>query len=122
MKMLLVLLSLTVAWLLVYGTPFASAHPEKDNYYGSPEAILPMTFAHSDHTDTRCMDCHHNFVDDTGGEPCMHCHVSDASISELLEPQFHDFCRGCHEREVAAGQDSGPVRRCIACHLTDSSP
>lgn len=111
-----------VTWILVFGSPVATEHPELDHYYGSPEPILPMTFAHMDHMTVGCIDCHHNYVDDTGGESCMYCHLTHEDVWPLLEEQFHELCRGCHEDRAALGEAGGPPRQCIACHLPDDLP
>lgn len=119
MKTLSVLLVAAATLLVLYGSPIASVHPLRDHYYGSPEKILPMSFAHSDHGGINCADCHHNFVDGSGGGPCMNCHVTTETLWPVLEQQFHDLCRGCHTEKAALGEDGGPPRQCIACHLGD---
>ena len=111
-----------VVWILVFGSPLAPELPDVDYRYNSPEPILPMTFAHLDHTSVGCIDCHHNYVDDTGGEPCMICHVTNADVWPLLEEQFHGFCRGCHEDLAATNDDGGPPRQCMGCHLAEELP
>ncbi len=121
MKLVAMLLILLVIGLFWFGTPF-SEQPELANHYGAPEPILPMTFAHQDHTATQCVACHHNYVDDTGMETCMTCHVTNAEVWPLFEEQFHALCRDCHVNEHIAGKESGPVRSCIGCHLSDEKP
>ncbi len=81
-----------------------------------------MTFAHIDHATVNCIDCHHNYIDATGGGLCMNCHMTNADVWPLLENQFHDLCRSCHAEKAALGEDGGPPRRCIACHLGDELP
>lgn len=108
--------------IFAFGAPFGDGKPENDYHYGSPERILPMTFAHIDHAIVSCVDCHHNYVDDTGNEPCMYCHVTDPLVASLLEDQFHTLCRGCHEDRAAAGDAGGPPRQCAACHTVDQLP
>ncbi len=122
MKTATVAAFLIVTWILIYGSPFAGEQPKVGHYYNSPELILPMTFAHLDHTSVECIDCHHNYVDDTGGDSCMHCHVTNVEVWPLLEEQFHDLCRGCHEDLAAKGEAGGPPRQCIACHVADQIP
>lgn len=122
MKTATVLTIALVAWILVYGSPFVAEQPELGYHYDSPERILPMTFAHVDHATVSCIDCHHNYVDDTGIEPCMFCHVTNSEVRLLLEEQFHTLCRGCHEDLAATGEAGGPPRQCIACHLADRLP
>ena len=121
MKIIVALIAALIAWLLIFGSPFVGK-PELGHYYGSPELILPMTFAHTDHVTVSCVDCHHNYVDDTGIEPCMYCHVTDAEVAGLLEEQFHTLCRGCHEDLAGDGTAGGPPRQCIACHVVDQLP
>jgi hypothetical protein len=108
--------------IVVFGSPFAGERPVKGHYYESPEPILPMSFAHLDHVPVNCVDCHHNYVDDTGGGLCMSCHVTEQKVWPLFEQQFHDLCRGCHEDKAALGEDGGPPRECMACHLGDDLP
>jgi len=84
---------------------------------------LPLTFAHADHGGENCLDCHHNFADDTGrGPACIDCHKNDPNIAAVIELQFHDLCRGCHMARRAAGEPAGPTRACIACHVADERP
>ncbi len=83
---------------------------------------LPMTFDHQTHREQQCIDCHHNFVDDSGQGLCLECHVSDRKLSALLEQQFHELCQGCHIEQQVAGQSHGPIRVCLACHQEDEAP
>jgi predicted CXXCH cytochrome family protein len=122
MKSAVIVVVLLVAWILIYGSPFATDVPQRDYHYGSTELILPMSFAHVDHNAVSCVECHHNYVDDTGIEPCMYCHMTDSRVSDLLEEQFHELCRGCHEDHAARNEAGGPPRQCIACHLGDDRP
>lgn len=122
MKVASAALSLLLLWILFYGSPLAVPKPEAAHYYGSLSPILPMTFAHEDHITVGCIDCHHNYVDDTGGETCMTCHVTNLDVGPLLEEQFHALCRGCHEDLAAGGDAGGPPRQCIACHTVDDLP
>lgn len=108
--------------VVVFGSPIAGELPVKDYRYGSNEPILPMSFQHVDHAQESCIDCHHNYVDDTGGGLCMTCHVTDPNIWPLFVKQYHDLCRGCHADKAAAGIDGGPPRECMACHLGDDLP
>ena len=121
MRTVLIAAGLFVAGVLFLGAPFGQKTDIAPRY-GSEEPILPMTFAHQDHTHAPCMDCHHNYVDDTGTQPCLHCHVTNEDVWPLFETQFHDLCRGCHEEKNLAGDESGPVRQCIACHVEELDP
>lgn len=107
--------------LALLGAPFGE-QPRTGHHYGSPEPILPMTFAHRDHVAVQCVLCHHNYVDDTGTESCMGCHVSSTETWPLLEEQFHGLCRDCHVEKAALGEASGPTRHCLGCHLDDPLP
>jgi hypothetical protein len=49
--------------VVIFGSPIAGELPVKDFRYGSTEKILPMSFAHLDHAQENCIDCHHNYVD-----------------------------------------------------------
>ena len=100
-----------------------TTHPDNEQVIGySAGTMLAVSFAHKDHTDQQCVECHHNFVDDTGGGLCFDCHKTDTEVSDLIEDQFHDLCRGCHESEQDLGGDHGPTRECIACHSKDDLP
>ena len=100
-----------------------STNPDNPNYVPHPaDAMLAVTFAHADHTDTNCSTCHHNFTDDTGQGLCYDCHKSDAELSPLMEKQFHDLCRQCHVEQLLAGEPHGPTRACAACHQPDQAP
>lgn len=117
------LITMLVAGLVVYfGSPIAGELPATGHYYDAPKAILPMNFAHLDHAAVNCVHCHHNYVDDAGGGLCMNCHVTNPQVWPLLQNQFHDLCRGCHEDQAAMGEDGGPPRRCISCHTGDDLP
>ncbi len=118
--MLLALLG--AGWVLAYGTPAAVQRPQLGHHFGSAEPILPMTFAHFDHAQVGCLTCHHNYLDDTGNTQCMTCHLSEPTVSDLFEEQFHTLCRDCHAQLAADGQPSGPTRQCVACHLGDDRP
>jgi len=121
-KLLFLAVAVLIVFIVVYGSPITQEKPLRAHYFGSPEVILPMNFAHNDHTPVNCIDCHHNYTDDTGDDLCMHCHVSNNEVWPLLETQFHDFCRGCHTEKSALGEDGGPPRQCMACHLGDDLP
>ncbi len=84
--------------------------------------MLAVNFAHADHMDQNCVTCHHNFVDDTGTGMCFDCHKTQTEVAPLIEEQFHDLCRNCHLENQLDGQDHGPTRQCIDCHVTDNRP
>ena len=122
MKLVFVGLVIVGVLIVVFGSPVAREMPVRDFHYEAPEKILPMNFAHLAHVPVNCVDCHHNYIDNTGGGLCMSCHVTDPTVWPLLEYQFHDLCRGCHEEKAALGEDGGPPRECMACHLGDDLP
>jgi len=122
MKSVFALLVAAGLLVVIFGSPAAREAPRKDHYYQAPDRILPMTFAHLDHVSVNCVECHHNYVDDTGGGLCMNCHVTDQRVWPLLAHQFHDLCRGCHAEKAAAGEEGGPPRSCVACHQADELP
>ncbi len=80
---------------------------------------LPVAFEHSDHAGTPCADCHHNFVDGSGGGACYYCHKMEPEINRHIEDMFHGLCRGCHLQTREAGEDAGPLRSCSQCHVHD---
>ena len=84
--------------------------------------MLPLTFAHLDHRSVNCVDCHHNFLDDTGQGLCFDCHKTDPTVNALMEEQFHTLCRNCHVEKQQQGEDAGPTRQCIDCHTADEAP
>lgn len=122
MKVTFATLVLAGVLVVVFGSPIAGEMPVSDHYFDAPAKILPMSFAHLDHVPVNCVECHHNYVDDTGGGLCMNCHVTDKQVWPLLEQQFHDLCRGCHADKEAMGEAGGPPRACMACHLGDDLP
>lgn len=82
--------------------------------------LLPVSFEHADHREEPCADCHHNFLDGTGGGTCYGCHKSDPEISYHMEEMFHDFCEGCHvEKRLEGEEETGPPRECGGCHSMD---
>ncbi len=120
MKALLAVLLLAGIGLVAFGPPGADPAARRDIRFAGAQPVLPMTFGHADHFAIACATCHHEFVDGTAGLPCLACHLTDAKVAPVLETQFHGLCRSCHLRERAGGDDSGPTRRCIACHLPDA--
>jgi len=91
MKILSGIFLLLVILLLVFGSPLSGEKPVRGHHYNSPEPILPMTFAHQAHTTVNCLVCHHNYIDDTGMDMCMNCHVTNQEVWPLFEEQFHDL-------------------------------
>ncbi len=122
MKTIIVILIAAAGMVIVFGSPVAREKPVSGYYYESPVPILPMSFAHADHTTENCILCHHNYNDDTGGGPCMNCHTTNRDVWPLLQRQFHDLCRSCHADKAALGEEGGPPRHCIECHRGDDLP
>ena len=122
MKYVLIAAFAVAGLIIGFGSPIATEMPVKGYYYESPEPILPMSFAHETHTTENCLVCHHNYNDDTGSGPCMNCHTSEQDVWPLFERQFHDLCRTCHTEKAGLGEDGGPPRHCIECHLGDDLP
>lgn len=111
-----VLVSLLVALATISGLYWYRQH----SVINTP--LMPIAFDHHDHAAVKCLTCHHNFVDKTGKDSCYFCHKMKPELALTIQTDFHDFCRGCHLRLRRAGFDSGPVRRCGACHDTGSWP
>ena len=107
-----VFLAALLLWLLVSGQQALRRNA----------AMLPLTFAHADHRNVNCVECHHNFVDRTGHGLCFECHQKHPAVSALMEAQFHALCRDCHLAKQRLGEDGGPVRRCLDCHRADDAP
>ena len=122
MKFVFVAILVAAGLIIAFGSPIANEKPLRDFYYESPEPILPMSFAHADHTTENCILCHHNYNDDTGGGPCMNCHTTNLDVWPLFERQYHDLCRTCHAEKAALGEAGGPPRHCIECHRGDDLP
>ena len=76
MKLLFLAFAAFIGLVIAYGTPIGGEKPKTGHFYGSPEPILPMTFAHLDHVTESCIECHHNYVDDTGNDRCMGSHTT----------------------------------------------
>lgn len=114
----LLIISLLIAFALAAGY----AWQQGQQALRADRPMLEVTFAHIDHRAVNCVDCHHNFVDDTGQGLCFDCHKTDPAVNALIEDQFHDLCRGCHQDHQRLGEDGGPVRQCIDCHTADEAP
>lgn len=115
--------------MILVGSALVMLLSNKAKDPGNPQVVehlagqmLAVNFAHADHTQQRCLACHHNFADDTGIGLCFDCHKSDPDIAADIEPHFHNLCRDCHQQEQLQGRDHGPVRSCIACHTSDDRP
>lgn len=102
------------ALLLMLAVAYAAADWRWQAIEQRPQ--LPVAFEHLDHSGVACADCHHNFIDDSGGGACYNCHKMSPEIRARIEPMFHDFCRGCHLTTRMDDQESGPIRECSLCH------
>jgi hypothetical protein len=125
LKYLLALLVFALTCLAVLGTPFSSENPASVYADGSSHPLLPMKFAHQDHIylqDVSCIECHHNYADGSGSGLCINCHAEDHALRPLIREQFHGLCMECHQQTSIRGEDSGPVRHCEACHVSDQDP
>ncbi len=80
------------------------------------QPLWPLAFDHADHIATSCTQCHHNFVDGSGGGSCLQCHKSSPEVVMDIETRFHAFCRDCHLAARDKGEASGPVHSCATCH------
>ena len=78
--------------------------------------MIAVTFEHADHKGTGCVECHHNYVDQSGGGSCYNCHKNTADIAGDIEKMFHDFCFDCHVSTRMDEEESGPMRECSGCH------
>ena len=113
------------AWMLAVFTALLVVFSAIANLQDTQRAaapVLPVTFAHLDHQQQQCIDCHHNFVDRTGVGLCIDCHKRDATVAHLVEAQFHELCQGCHIENYTQGEDHGPTRACEDCHTKDPYP
>lgn len=85
--------------------------------------LLDVYFAHMDHREVGCAQCHHNYVDGVGRHlACYQCHKEDETVNQKVIQQFHGLCQGCHIERHQAAKDTGPLRRCSECHRLDTKP
>ena len=108
--------AIAVGLALVIATGSLAALGVARNAMTVNREVLPVDFVHADHTSVGCVDCHHNYVDDTGQGFCYACHKEHEDIAAETEQMFHDFCRGCHVEKAIDGEDGGPPRVCGQCH------
>lgn len=83
------------------------------------QPLLPTRFDHGDHRGVACITCHHNFRDrGLGAGGCLRCHKAwGTTEARRIDVMFHAFCTGCHRQRQTAGEASGPVKGCAACHV-----
>jgi hypothetical protein len=62
MKLVLLAILAAAGLIIIFGSPIAKEKPVRDHYYEAPVPILPMSFAHADHTTENCIVCHHNYT------------------------------------------------------------
>lgn len=121
-------LFLNLALALVVMVGGVLLHQLRVNSIQERPLLVPVAFDHSDHTDVTwsCVDCHHNFADETGQGGCYFCHKHDPEVAADIERIFHDLCQGCHmkvqlgllskDASLAISGDPPPVRACSGCH------
>jgi hypothetical protein len=109
---------------------FLIRNPCSDKDGGCDDLREKVGFPHEQHMGLYdCQECHHvyddwknNVLDPADlydGNPdikCLSCHGPEAAINGMTA--FHRQCMGCHNREAAAGQASGP-NMCSECHCRD---
>jgi Class III cytochrome C family/Ferric reductase like transmembrane component len=99
--------------LLRGGTALALREP----FLRRTEPLL-LGFPHDKHRAVNCLQCHHNFTDQTGTDSCISCHRSRrAAIRVGAEARFHDFCLNCHRDPPGYLAAHGPVSGCNTCHV-----
>jgi len=101
--------------VIAFAVAIAAAVIYRDTMIRESE-ILPVAFEHQDHTEVTCVNCHHNYQDDTGYDSCYSCHKHDETVALEIESMFHDFCYACHIDKALLGEVSGPFRVCAECH------
>jgi Class III cytochrome C family len=98
--------------LLRGGTALALREP----FLRRTEPLL-LSFPHDKHRAINCLQCHHNFTDETGTDSCISCHRSGrVAIRVGAEARFHDFCLDCHRDPPEHLAGHGPVAGCNTCH------
>ncbi len=82
-----------------------------------PSKTGAVQFPHARHFGVAggCVACHHTSKPGEAMPTCHACHHAGNGVRSAFRA-FHDSCLGCHERTARAGQKSGPVKRCAACH------
>lgn len=85
------------------------------------QPLLPVAFVHADHISVNCVDCHHDFNDESGLGTCFACHKSEPELVLNMQEHFHNFCRGCHVEKRLEEEKGGPLRRCGDCHVAPAS-
>jgi DMSO/TMAO reductase YedYZ heme-binding membrane subunit len=84
---------------------------------------LSLSFPHEKHSGVNCLECHHNFVDQTGHSACISCHLRPGgAIKMAIEPRFHGFCLECHRDAARFPDKHGPVAGCTICHHDAGTP
>ena len=131
-KTLIIVLAVMIALpLIVTGTIVIAAGPEGaitiDNdaatFKGAKKKKTAVSFQHSTHPDTACLDCHHKAEQaklDAGEATACNadgCHgpteeVVDGKKKLDLEDAYHGKCKDCHK----ANKDKGASTKCTACH------
>ena len=94
-----------------------------------PKDLKPgVGFTHKKHAvdyKIACTECHHTYKDDKDvwnqdGEvqKCIECHDMMKTDGKVLKYKLamHGNCQGCHKKAEAAGQPTGPTKKCNDCH------
>ncbi|WP_173569037.1 cytochrome c3 family protein [Acetobacter conturbans] len=118
-----------LAGLLVCGGLIGSAlwwHLKGAPKSFAQHALMPLTFAHSDHGAFNCVICHHNYTEPKLAswpfQHCIECHKKTPEITPFIEEQFHHQCESCHLRLKQEKRATGPVRACHICHTREPIP
>ena len=110
LKILLAVLFVAGLGLVVSGSPVAPPGIERAPRFGGTLPVLPMRFAHADHTGVGCVSCHHEFAERRMDRGCMNCHVTDATVAPrtatvigpddvCCSPELCAANRACYEPE-----------------------
>lgn len=114
-KALVVVLGLAICGLFAL-----AADPPADIKFDTKMGTV--TFPHKAHADKgiKCEACHHTTKAGETPQKCEACHDKAAAKDKApkLSDAVHTTCWQCHEKTVAAGQKSGPVKKdCKVCHV-----
>lgn len=115
---LVFVLGLVGAWALAGTVPAGKETIKMDTKTGT------VTFAHKAHADggVACVTCHHMTKEGETPKSCGAAGCHDAKEAKgkalILKDALHNSCIGCHDKNVAAGKKSGPVKKdCKLCHV-----
>jgi hypothetical protein len=89
---------------------------------GADTFVLPsrtgdVPFPHARHFSVAdCVACHHTSQPGEAMTACHVCHREQGGEARSAHRAFHDSCIGCHDKLLRAGLQTGPSKRCSACH------